>query len=136
WSQPGTCPAPAHLMESAPDRSTRKEQVKALGEESGEQGHTPARLDMAGAGWRLAGLGIDDGSSQRIPGWASTAGFIFQAGYSLTLIAMQPDPHHILAAVMDGGDLGNGEAAVGEQDHVGAQSHTSDGLPTDDLQFV
>jgi hypothetical protein len=49
---------------------------------------------------------------------------------------MQPDPHHILAAVMDGRDLGNGEATVAEHDHVGSQSHTSDGLPTDDLQFV
>ena len=88
---------------------------------------------MAGAGWRLAGLGIDDGSSQWIPGRASTAGLIFQARHSLALIAMQPDPHDILAAVMDGRDLGNGEAAVGEQDHVGPQGHAPDGLPTDDV---
>ena len=49
---------------------------------------------------------------------------------------MQPDPHDILAAVMNGRDLGNGETAVGEQDHVGTQSHAPDGLPTDGLQFV
>ena len=30
----------------------------------------------------------------------------------------------------------NGEAAVGEQDHVSPQRHTPGGLPADDLQFV
>ena len=49
---------------------------------------------------------------------------------------MQPDAHDVLAAGMDGSDLGNGETAVGEQHHVGPQGHAPDGLPTDDVQFV
>jgi len=49
---------------------------------------------------------------------------------------MQPGAHHVFAAIMDGRDLGDGEAAVGEQHHVGPQGHPTDGLPTDGAEFV
>jgi hypothetical protein len=135
-SQPGSGPAPAHLVQVPPDRSTGESQAKALGQEGSEQRDTPAGLDVSRARRRLTGLGIDDGSSQRVLGRAPATGFIFQPSHPLLLIAMQPGAHDVLATGMDGSDLGNGEATIGEQHHVGAQSYAPDGLPTDGVQFV
>jgi hypothetical protein len=49
---------------------------------------------------------------------------------------MQPGAHDILATGVDGSNLGDGEAAVGEQDQVGQPRHSTDRLPTDNAQFV
>src|SRR5690242_17231579 len=69
-------------------------------------------------------------------GGRQLAWLIFQPGDPVLFIAVQPDAHHILAAGMDGSDLGNSETAVGEQNQVGAQGHAPDSLPTDDAEFV
>jgi hypothetical protein len=77
-------------------------------------------------------MGPASGSVQRAP----AAGCIFQPRHPLALRAMHPGEHDVLATGLDGSDLRNGETAVGEQHHVGAQSHAPDGLPADGVQFV
>lgn len=49
---------------------------------------------------------------------------------------MEPGAHDVFTTGVDGGNLGNGEASVGEQDHVGPQGHPTDRLPTDNAQVV
>jgi hypothetical protein len=49
---------------------------------------------------------------------------------------VEPEAHNVLATGVAGGHLGDGEAAVGEQDQVRPQGHSTDRLPTDNAQFV
>jgi hypothetical protein len=110
--------------------------VEPCGQEGGQQAHRPAGLDMARAGWGLARLGVHDRPGQRVLGRSSAARLVLQPGHALSLIAVQPGAHDILPTGRDQSNLGGGEAAVREQDHVSAQGDPPDRLMAKMGQFL
>ena len=135
-SQSGTRPAPTGLVEQASNAGAGQDQVEPCGQKSGQQAHRPAGLNLARARWGLTGLGIYDRPGQRFLGRSSATGLILQPGHALALIPMQPGAHDILSTGIDQRNLGNGEAAIGEQDHLSPQGHTPDRLMAEIGQFV
>lgn len=91
---------------------------------------------MARTGWRLARLRVHDQASQRLLRRSPTAWLILQPGHSLSLIAVQPRADDILPTGVNGSNLGNGEAAVREQDHLRTQGHPPDRLMAEAAQFI
>jgi hypothetical protein len=63
-----TRPTPAHLVQGAPDTAVGEDQAEASRQESGEQGDTPAGLDMARTGRRLARLRVHNPTCQGVLG--------------------------------------------------------------------
>jgi hypothetical protein len=110
--------------------------MKPRGQEGGEQGDRPAGLHVSRAFGRLLRLGVDDGARQRILGRPPAPRFVIQPGDAVLRVAMQPAPDHIAATIVNLGDHRHGEAAVGEQHHVGAQGNPPDSSPTHVLQLL
>ena len=132
---PGPPPAPVHLMQVAAHRRAGEHYPEPDGQERGEEANRPARLDVARGPRRPARLGVHDLPRQRIVGRPPAARLVRQTRHPRLLVAMQPEPHHILAAVVDRRDHRHPIPPVIQQHHVRPQGHAPHRLPAHTLQL-
>ena len=91
---------------------------------------------MSRAGRRLTGLRVHDRPSQAVLGWSSAARLILQPRDPVLRITVQPGAYDVLPTGVDLSNLRDGGSPVRLQDHLGAQGHATDRLPTHPLQLL
>src|SRR5262249_15633868 len=88
------------------------------------------------ARWRLARLSVHDRPSQAVFERSPSAWFVLQPADPFPLVAVQPGADDIWSTGMNRRNLWDGEASLGQQDHLSAQGHPPDRLMAEGGQFI